>query len=46
MQNTVTEIKTSLEAANSRIQEGEERISEVEERLLEIADVEKKRGER
>ena len=28
MQNTITEIKNSLEAANSRIQEAEERISE------------------
>ena len=27
MQNTITEIKNSLEAANSRIQEAEERIS-------------------
>ena len=42
MQNTITEIKNSLEAANSRIQEAEERISEVEDRLMEIRDVEKK----
>ena len=32
MQNTITEIKNSLEAANSRIQEAEECISEVEDR--------------
>ena len=32
MQNTITEIKNSLEAANSRIQEAEEQISEVEDR--------------
>jgi len=32
MQNTTTEIKNSLEAANSRKQEAEERISEVEDR--------------
>ena len=32
MQNTITEIKNSSEAANSRIQEAEERISEVEDR--------------
>ena len=43
MQNTVTEIKISLEAANSRIQEAEERISEVEDGLVEIMDVEQKR---
>ena len=42
MQNTITEIRNSLEAANSRIQEAEERISEVENRL-EITDAEQKR---
>ena len=40
MQNTITEIKKSLEATNSRIQEAEEQISEVEDRLVEIMDVE------
>ena len=34
MQNTITERKNSLEAANSRIQEAEEQISEVEGRLV------------
>ena len=43
MQNTIIEIKNSLEAANSRIQEAEERISEVEDRLEEITDAEQKR---
>ena len=43
MQNTITEIKKLLEAANSRIQEAEERISEVEGRLVEITDAEQKR---
>ena len=46
MQNTITEIKNSLEAANSRIQEAEERISEVEDRLVEIMDAEQKREKR
>uniref|UniRef100_A0A5G2R3F5 L1 transposable element RRM domain-containing protein n=1 Tax=Sus scrofa TaxID=9823 RepID=A0A5G2R3F5_PIG len=46
MQNTITEIKNSLEAANSRIQEAEEPISEVEGRLVEITDVEQKREKR
>ena len=46
MQNTITEIKNSLEAANSRIQEAEERISEVEDRLVEITDTEQKREKR
>ena len=46
MQNTITEIKNSPEAANSRIQEAEERISEVEDRSVEIKDVEQKRKKR
>jgi len=46
MQNTITEIKNSLEAANSRIQEAEEQISEVEDRLEEITNVEQKREKR
>ena len=46
MQNTVTEIKNALEAANSRIQEAEERISEVENSLEEITDAEQKREKR
>jgi len=43
MQNTVTEIKKSPEAANSRIQEAEEQISKVEDRFVEITDAEQKR---
>ena len=43
MQNTITEIKNSREATNSRIQEAEEQISEVEDRLVEIMDAEQKR---
>jgi len=46
MQNTITEIKNSLEATNSRIQEAEEWISEVGDRLVEITDAEKKREKR
>ena len=46
MQNTVTKIKNSLEAANSRIPEAEEWISEVEDRLVEITDAEQKREKR
>ena len=46
MQNTITEIKNSLEATNSRIQESEERICEVEDRLVEITDVGEKRLKR
>ena len=43
MQNTITEIKNSVEAANSRIQEAEEQISKVEDRLVEITNAEQKR---
>ena len=43
MQNTITEIRNSLELANSRIQEAEEQISEVEDTLVEIMGVEQKR---
>lgn len=46
MQNAITEIKNSVEAANSTTQEAEERISEVEDRLVEISDVEQKREKR
>ena len=40
IQNIITEIKNSLEAANCRTQETEEQISE--DRLVEIMDVEQK----
>ena len=34
MNNTVTEMKTTLEAINSRITEAEERISDLEDRMM------------
>ena len=43
MQNTITERKKSLEAANSRVQEAEGQINEVEYRLVEITAAEQKR---
>ena len=46
MQNTITEIKNSLETANSRIQEAEEWISKVEDRLIDIMDVGQKKEKR
>ena len=46
MQNTMSEIKNSLEGTNSRIQEAKEQISKVEDRLLEITDTEQKRKNR
>ena len=46
MQNTITEIRNSLEGANSRIQEAEGQMSEMEDRLVEITDVEQKRSKK
>ena len=46
MWNTITEIKNSLEATNSRIQEAEKQIGKVEGRLVEITDAEQKREKR
>ena len=45
MQNTITEVKNSLLAANGQIQEAEERIriSEMEDRVVEITHAEQKR---
>lgn len=43
IQNIITEIKNSLEVANSRIQEAEEWINDVEDRLVEIMDEEQKK---
>ena len=36
MNNTVTEIKNTLEGTNSRITEAKEQISELEDRTVEI----------
>ena len=36
MNNTITEIKNTLEGTNSRITEAEERKSELEDRTMEI----------
>ena len=39
--NTITEMKTTLEGINSQINEAEEWISELEDRMLEITAVER-----
>ena len=36
MNNTITEMNTTLEGINSRITEGEERISDLEDKIVEI----------
>jgi len=43
MNNSITEIKSTLEGTNSRITEAEERISEVEDRMVEINEAERKK---
>ena len=37
MNNTINEIKNSLEGINSRITEAEERISDLEDKIVKIA---------
>ena len=46
MNNAITEIKSTLEVTNSRINEAEDRISEVEDRMVEINEAKKKRIKR
>ena len=43
MNNTINEIRNTLEATNSRIMEAEDRISEVEDRMVEINETERKK---
>ena len=40
MNNTITEIKNTLEGTNSRITEAEEWINELENRMLEVTEAE------
>ena len=40
MNNTITEMKNTLEGINSRITEAEERISDLEDRMVEFTAVE------
>ena len=43
MNNTVTEIKSTLEGTSSRITEAKERISEVVDRMVEINEAERQK---
>ena len=43
MNNAINEIKSTLEATNSRITETEDRISEIEDRMVEINESERKK---
>ena len=46
MNNTINEIKTSLEGINSRITEAEEQISELEDKIVEISTTEQNKEKR
>ena len=46
MNNTIIEMKNTLEGINSRITDAEEWISELENRMVEITAVEKNKGKR
>ena len=46
MNNTINEIKNTLEGTNSRITEAEDRISEIEDRMVEINESERKKEKR
>ena len=46
MNNTVTEIKSTLEGTSSRITEAEDRINEAKDRMVEINEAERKKEKR
>ena len=46
MNNTITEIRSTLEGTNSRITEAGDRTSEVEDRMVETNEAERKKGKR
>ena len=46
MNNTITEMKITLEGINSRITEAEERISDLEDRMVEFTAVEQNKEKR
>ena len=43
MNNSINEIKNTLEGTNNRITEAEDRISEVEDRMVEVNEAERKK---
>ena len=46
MNNTINEMKNTLEGINSRVNEAEERISDLEDRMVEITAMEQNREKR
>ena len=46
MNNTINEIKNTLEGINSRITEAEERISDLEDKIVEITTAEQDKEKR
>ena len=46
MNNTINEIKNSLEGINSRITEAEERVNDLEDKIVEITTTEQNKEKR
>ena len=46
MNNTITEMKTTLEGINSSVTEAEERISDLEDRMMEFTAAEQNKEKR
>ena len=46
MNNAITEIKSTLEATDSRMIKAEDRINEVEDTMVEINEAERKKGKK
>ena len=46
MNNTITEMKTTLEGTNSRITEAEERTSDLQDKIVEIITAEQNKEKR
>ena len=46
MNNTITEMKTTLEVINSRVTEAEEQISDLEDRMVEVTAAEQNKEKR
>ena len=46
MNNTITEMKNTLEGINSKITEAEERISDLEDKIVEITTAEQNKEEK
>ena len=46
MKNTITEIKSTLEGINGRLNDAEEQVSKLEEGVVEITEAEQKKSKK